>query len=112
MPNTIRFMFVLLLVFIGCLGGMPHVSADTIAVIGTGRVGSALEPQFARLGREVIYGSREPERVTTTWVAEEHPERLPWKNPRLVWLYDAFRGRFRSRLYRPMTFYCGSFVKP
>lgn len=52
-----------------------------------------------------------PDRVTTKWVAERTPERLPWRNPLLVWLYDAVRGRFRSTLYRPMTFYCGTFVK-
>jgi len=50
-------------------------------------------------------------RVTTTWISRAHPDRLPWRNPRLVWLYDALRGRFRSSLYRPMTFYCGTFIK-
>ena len=52
-----------------------------------------------------------PARVTTTWVATEYPERLPWRNPWLVWLFDALRGRFRSKLYRPMTFFCGTFIK-
>ena len=51
------------------------------------------------------------DRVTTTWVAKKYPERLPWRKPTLVWLYDALRGRFRSTLYRPMTFYCGTFFK-
>ncbi|MFW2405441.1 MAG: NADPH-dependent F420 reductase [Gammaproteobacteria bacterium] len=36
--------------------------ADTVAVIGTGRVGGALGPQFARAGHEVVYGSRDPAR--------------------------------------------------
>lgn len=36
-------------------------SAATIAVIGTGHVGSALGPQFAKLGHKIIYGSRHPE---------------------------------------------------
>lgn len=36
--------------------------AETIAVIGTGRVGAALGPRFAALGFEVIYGSRDPSR--------------------------------------------------
>ena len=38
-----------------------------IAVIGTGRVGSALGPRFAGLGHRVIYGSRNPsaEKVKT-----------------------------------------------
>ncbi len=35
-------------------------TAETIAVIGTGRVGSALGPRFAELGHTVIYGSRTP----------------------------------------------------
>jgi len=51
------------------------------------------------------------DRVTTRWVAKEYPERLPWRNPLLVWIYDAIRGRLRSTLYRPMTFYCGTFAK-
>ncbi len=38
------------------------VSAETIAVIGTGSVGSALGPRFAELGHTVVYGSRTPER--------------------------------------------------
>ncbi len=51
------------------------------------------------------------DRVTTTWISRAYPDRLPWRNPRLVWLYDALRGRFRSSLYRPLTFYCGAFIK-
>lgn len=35
-------------------------SAETIAVIGTGRVGGALGPRFAEHGYQVIYGSRDP----------------------------------------------------
>lgn len=35
--------------------------AETIAVIGTGRVGGALGPRFAETGHTVIYGSRTPE---------------------------------------------------
>ena len=35
----------------------------TIAVIGTGRVGSALGPRLASLGHRVIYGTRSPERA-------------------------------------------------
>jgi len=50
-------------------------------------------------------------RVTTTWISSAYPDRLPWRYPRLVWLYDALRGRFRSSLYRPLTFYCGTFIK-
>lgn len=36
--------------------------AETIAVLGTGRVGSALGPQFSKLGFTVRYGSRDPAR--------------------------------------------------
>ena len=35
--------------------------AETIAVIGTGAVGSALGPRFASLGHEIVYGSRTPD---------------------------------------------------
>jgi predicted dinucleotide-binding enzyme len=38
------------------------VSAETIAVIGTGSVGSSLGPRFAEIGYTVIYGSRTPDR--------------------------------------------------
>ena len=34
--------------------------ADRIAVIGTGNVGAALGPEFAALGHEIVYGSRDP----------------------------------------------------
>lgn len=37
-------------------------SAETIAVIGTGSVGSALGPRFAAAGHTVVYGSRTPQR--------------------------------------------------
>jgi lactate dehydrogenase-like 2-hydroxyacid dehydrogenase len=38
----------------------PAAAPETIAVIGTGRVGSALGPRLADLGHPVIYGSRDP----------------------------------------------------
>ncbi len=37
------------------------LTADTIAVIGTGSVGSALGPEFAARGHSIVYGSRNPE---------------------------------------------------
>lgn len=37
------------------------LSAATVAVIGTGRVGSALGPRLAELGHSVVYGSRSPD---------------------------------------------------
>jgi 8-hydroxy-5-deazaflavin:NADPH oxidoreductase len=36
--------------------------ADRIAVIGTGNVAGALGPEFAALGHEIVYGSRDPSR--------------------------------------------------
>lgn len=36
-------------------------SAETIAIIGTGNVASALGPEFAAQGHSIIYGSRKPE---------------------------------------------------
>jgi predicted dinucleotide-binding enzyme len=36
--------------------------AETIAVIGTGSVGSSLGPRFAEIGHTVVYGSRSPDR--------------------------------------------------
>jgi len=36
--------------------------ADTIAIIGTGSVASALGPEFAAQGHTIIYGSRSPDR--------------------------------------------------
>lgn len=49
------------------LGGTSFVLADTVAVIGTGRMGSAIGPRFAEIGHDVIYGSRNPtsEKVMT-----------------------------------------------
>ena len=37
-------------------------TAETIAVLGTGRVGSALGTHFAKVGHTVIYGSRMPDK--------------------------------------------------
>ena len=54
----------LILSAIACFGlaATPEVSAETIAVIGTGDVGGALGPEFSALGHTVIYGSRDPAR--------------------------------------------------
>jgi hypothetical protein len=45
-----------------CLAAIVPTAAqaDTIAVIGTGNVGSALGPAFAQQGHTIIYGSRDP----------------------------------------------------
>jgi len=49
-------------IFLFSLAAPAVVYAETIAVIGTGAVGSALGPRFASLGHEIVYGSRSPER--------------------------------------------------
>ncbi len=47
---------------LGGFVGVPLVLADTIAIIGTGDVAKALGPEFAALGHDIIYGSRDPSR--------------------------------------------------
>jgi NADPH-dependent F420 reductase len=42
--------------------GAP-AAAETIAVLGTGRVGAALGPRLAALGHPLIYGTRDPSRA-------------------------------------------------
>jgi predicted dinucleotide-binding enzyme len=55
---------ILCLVAVLCFGFIAPtiVIAETIAVIGTGSVGSALGPRLAEIGHTVVYGSRTPER--------------------------------------------------
>ena len=53
--------------------GAPAV-ADTIAVIGTGDVGGALGPAFARQGHAIIYGSRDPGRGKVKELVERSGE--------------------------------------
>jgi NADPH-dependent F420 reductase len=44
--------------------GLAHsASAETIAIIGTGNVGSALGQRFAAIGHTIVYGSRDPARA-------------------------------------------------
>lgn len=59
-----KFLFdLVLLIFTAiCIFIPVTASADTIAVIGTGQVGAALGPEFAALGHDIVYGSRDPER--------------------------------------------------
>lgn len=49
-----------LLLFVFGLAGPTLGSAETIAVIGTGEVAQALGPEFAALGHQIVYGSRDP----------------------------------------------------
>ena len=45
-------------------------AADTIAIIGTGDVGSALGPAFAKQGHTIVYGSRDPGRDKVSKLVE------------------------------------------
>lgn len=56
-----KFLALVLAISLG-FGVSASVSAETVAVIGTGSVGSALGPRFAELGHTVVYGSRTPNR--------------------------------------------------
>ena len=50
-----------------CLVGLSwsaSISAESIAIIGTGEVAAALGPEFAALGHDIVYGSRSPDRDT------------------------------------------------
>ena len=49
----------------------PPALADTIAMIGTGDVGSALGKAFAAQGHTIIYGSREPDRKSVEELVAE-----------------------------------------
>lgn len=60
-PNNRRQLSILLLALAG-LSFPCAVTADTIAIIGTGQVGSALGPEFAAQGHDIVYGSRDPSR--------------------------------------------------
>ncbi len=56
MPGR-RLAFALFLFLAACVA-----RADTIAIIGTGNVGSALGPAFAAQGHTIVYGSRKPDK--------------------------------------------------
>jgi predicted dinucleotide-binding enzyme len=49
-----------ILIVIFCVLDVGAASAEVIAVIGTGRVGSALGTGFAEQGHTIVYGSRDP----------------------------------------------------
>lgn len=55
-----RLILVLSTLALGMLAIAAPAPADTVAIVGTGRVGAALGAQFARHGHRVVYGSREP----------------------------------------------------
>jgi len=61
------------------------IVAETIAIIGTGNVASALGPAFAKQGHEIVYGSRNPSNPElqllldqTLVVNLQHPENKPY----------------------------------
>ena len=56
LPNRLLLLFAILLSY------SPTAGAHTIAMIGTGDVGSALGVALARAGHTVVYGSRNPDR--------------------------------------------------
>ena len=60
-----------LLAFIAFAG---PASADRIAVIGTGDVAAALGPEFAALGHDIVYGSRNPSRDEVSALVERTGE--------------------------------------
>ena len=63
---------ILLVLALTFSAGMPSiVAADTFAIIGTGRVGSALGKRFTQLGHEVVYGSRDPSRESIRTLVSE-----------------------------------------
>jgi len=55
--------------------------------------------------------SKDESIVTTLWDAHTIKSGLPWQRPRLIWLYDMFRFRFRASVPRPMTFCCLTMIK-
>jgi predicted dinucleotide-binding enzyme len=61
MKSSMRLIYALSALLVGGFLQVP-AAAETIAVIGTGNVGSTLGPEFGALGHTIVYGSREPER--------------------------------------------------
>ena len=72
----------LLVAFAGC----PAV-ADVIAVIGTGKVGSALGTEFAAEGHTIVYGSRDPTREAVRSLVERSGD-----NASATFQSDAIKG--------------------
>lgn len=53
-----------------CLLVPAFAAAERIAIIGTGDVAGALGPEFAALGHDVVYGSRDPDRSSVRDLVE------------------------------------------
>ena len=64
--RTLTSIFASAIVFVAALTTALPVSAETIAIIGTGNVASALGPGFAMQGHDIVYGSRDPDRAEVT----------------------------------------------
>ena len=82
---------VVLFVVIGLISIVSAQAAETVAVIGTGRVGGALGPRFAELGYTVIYGSRDPSKEKVQELVERTgkdalaiSQRVAWKSMKLT----------------------------
>ncbi len=60
----------LLAALLALAAGPGTAGAETIAMIGTGQVASALGPALAARGHEIVYGSREPGREDVTALLE------------------------------------------
>ncbi len=73
-----RWISAVALTFILAVGSTLVVSEpteETVAMIGTGRVGSALGPRFAELGYVVVYGSRDPSQAKVEELVARSGER-------------------------------------
>jgi len=64
----------LLIIALLALSHASIVSAETIAIIGTGNVAEALGPAFAAQGHRIVYGSRNPGSSKTQRLVEETGE--------------------------------------
>ncbi len=67
-------MRVLSLAAVFCAAMATQASADTIAVIGTGTVGTMLGPLWASKGHTIIYGSRTPDSDKVKALVKETPK--------------------------------------
>ena len=97
-----------------CTFDVSFESSSPMHVKPVERLVNCLDNLFDRQDNEgvsITDSAERSDRISTAWISREYPERLPWRYPRLVWLYDALRGRIRSGLYRPMTFFCGTYFK-
>jgi predicted dinucleotide-binding enzyme len=71
-------------ILLACSVSLAAQEQATIAIIGTGDMGDSLGPQFAKMGYQVIYGSRDPESDKAKTLAE-----ITGNNARVVSQKDA-----------------------